>query len=59
MSINLFKKDLDGEVELEVNFKEPFNQEQKMLMELWKFGSKEDQKKLAHALLKMARDKNI
>jgi len=52
MDINLFKTFLD-EVGIGANVKEPINQEEKMLMELWEHGSKEEQNKLAHTLLEM------
>ena len=60
MDINVFKTYLDGKVGIgaSANVKESFNQEEKMLMELWESGSKEEQKKLAHTLLEMMRDKN-
>lgn len=53
MDINLFKTYLDGKNEIGANAKEPFNQEEKMLMELWESGTKEEQRKLAHTLLEL------
>ncbi|MET3659061.1 DUF3243 family protein [Sporosarcina psychrophila] len=57
MDINLFETFLD-EVGIGANVKEPINQEEKMLMELWESGTMEEQKMLAHTLLEMMRDKN-
>ena len=57
MDINLFKTFLD-EVGIGANVKESINQEEQMLMELWEYGSMEEQKMLAHTLLEMMRDKN-
>lgn len=57
MDINLFKTFQD-EVGIGPNVKEPINQEEKMLMELWESGTKEEQKKFAHTLLEMMQDKN-
>ncbi|MET3657802.1 DUF3243 family protein [Sporosarcina psychrophila] len=58
MDINLFKTYQDGKIEIVANVKEPFKQEEKMLMELWESGTKEEQKKFAHTLLEMMQDKN-
>jgi Protein of unknown function (DUF3243) len=53
MNINVFKHYLDGNIEIVENVKVPFNQEEKMLMELWESGSKEEQTMLAQTLLEM------
>jgi len=37
------------------NHEQPRNREEKLLMELWKSGSKEDQRLLSHLLLEMVR----
>ena len=57
MDFNLFKQYLDRKIETGANIREPFKQGEK-LMELLESGSKEEQKKLAHTLLEMMRDKN-
>lgn len=66
VNINLFKQYPAGDVVLGENMgvvanylaEEPLNQEEKMLIELWESGSKEEQKRLAHTLLEMMWDKN-
>lgn len=58
-NMGLSEEKLAKTTELVANYlaehEEPRNREEKMLMELWKSGTKEEQHTLAHMLLKMVR----
>lgn len=58
-NMGLSEEKLTKTTELVANFlanhEEPRNREEKILMELWKSGSKEEQGTLAHMLLEMVR----
>jgi len=58
-NMGLSDEKLTKTTELVANYlashEEPRNREEKMLMELWKSGSKEEQNMLAHMLLEMVR----
>ncbi|CAM3239196.1 DUF3243 domain-containing protein [Filibacter tadaridae] len=59
-SLGLSDEQLAKTTEIAANYlakhEEPRNREEKVLKELWKAGSKEEQHTLAHMLLKMVRE---